>query len=149
MKKNIVKEVLVGVKDYVSYIFHYKSVMGQLEDYEKEIEFTRYEKHQVEKKNNEKVDDLLKQIKEKDEKILNLNETNKRIREEIKTLKQERLNTEKLVEENKNLKKEKRELTKENKRQQADINIPLCIFFIMFFPPKELNTIIVIILSKW
>ncbi len=121
MKRNIAKEVLVGVKDYISYIFHYKSVMGQLEDYEKEIELTRFEKQQIEKNIKDKLEKIDTQLKEKDEKIFNLNDTNKRIREEIKELKQDRVNKEKLVEENKTLKKEKRELAKENKRQNADI----------------------------
>lgn len=123
MKKNIVKEVLIGVKDYVSYIFHYKSVMGQLEDYENEIEHNRFEKKQIAKQLNEKIDDNKKTIKEKDEKIFNLNDTNKRIREEIKILKQDKVNTEKLIEENKELKKDKRELNKENKKLKADISM--------------------------
>lgn len=121
MKRNIAKEVLVGVKDYVSYIFHYKSVMGQLEDCKTEIELTRFEKQQIEKNIKDKLEKIDTQLKEKDEKIFNLNDTNKRIREEIKELKQDKINKEKLVEENKTLKKEKRELAKENKRQKADI----------------------------
>lgn len=123
MKKNIVKEVLVGFKDYVSYIFHYKSYMAQLEDYEKEIELLRFEKGQIKKGASEKIDTLEDRLQEAQQKVFNLNDTNKRIREEIKILKQGKVNTEKLIEENKNLKKEKRELTKENKKQKADINM--------------------------
>ena len=123
MKRNIAKEVLVGVKDYISYIFHYKRVMGQLEDYEKEIELTRFEKQQLEKNIKDKLEKIDTQLKEKDEKIFALNDTNKRIREEIKELKKDRINKESLVEENKTLKKDKRELNKENKRLKADINM--------------------------
>ena len=121
MKRNIAKEVLVGIKDYVSYIFHYKSVMGQLDDYEKEIELTRFEKEVLKNEAHKKVKQLQDNLEETNKKIFNLNDTNKRIRDEIKELKQDKINKEKLVEENKTLKKEKRELAKENKRQNADI----------------------------
>ena len=123
MKRNIAKEVLVGVKDYISYIFHYKSVMGQLEDCEKEIELTRFEKGVLKKEAHEKVKKLEDNIEELNKKIFNLNDTNKRIREEIKEIKKDRVNKEALVEENKTLKKEKRELNKENKKIKADINM--------------------------
>ena len=123
MKRNIAKEVLVGVKDYISYIFHYKSVMGQLEDCEKEIELTRFEKGVLKKEAHEKVKKLENNIEELNKKIFNLNDTNKRIREEIKEIKKDRVNKEALVEENKTLKKEKRELNKESKKLKADINM--------------------------
>ena len=121
MKKNIVKEVLVGVKDYVLYIFHYKRVMGQIEDLEKEIELTRFEKGVLKKEAHEKVEQLKNNINETNQKLFNLNDTNKKIREEIRILKQDRVDKEKLVEENKTLKKDKRELNKENKRLKADL----------------------------
>ena len=121
MKRNYVKEVLLGVKDYVTYIFHYKSVMGQIEDLEKEIELTRFDKGVIQKEAHNKVEQLKDNLKETNQKLFNLNETNKKIREELRILKQDRVDKTKLVEENKTLKKDKRELTKENKRIKADL----------------------------